>query len=380
MPWEFVPAIAPCVHMAAGDYCNQCEKGFFGVNCEPCPGMGPRSNVNRANICSQLGVCDDGRLGSGVCTCSPGFSGKACDVGTCPQGSYLGLKESTVPSTYWLSTKSLRAKRRRGDATPTPSEVYRCVVSPAGDKTPKPGTRERKGTLGYVFACQPGSYCAAGSVNATVCVAGTFSPNPTIPCAACPAGKYQPGDGKAACIDCVPGTFCPRQSTNFQECKPGEYSPKPDVPCAECKAGFFQSSKASAQCDQCAVGTYCEVGATVEKECQAGEYSADPKKDCAACAAGTYQSKRKQKECVKCAVGTYCGVGATKELECKPGTYSADPKKECVDCELGRHQPKQAQKECLTCSAGQNFQNATGEHNRVHNRPIINSTACFGLV
>ncbi|XP_028633881.1 stabilin-2 [Grammomys surdaster] len=56
-----------------------CCAGFFGPQCQPCPGKGQ-------NVCSGNGFCLDGMNGTGTCECGQGFSGTACE--TCTEGKY----------------------------------------------------------------------------------------------------------------------------------------------------------------------------------------------------------------------------------------------------------------------------------------------------
>uniref|UniRef100_A0AAV2IUI2 Stabilin 2 n=1 Tax=Knipowitschia caucasica TaxID=637954 RepID=A0AAV2IUI2_KNICA len=57
----------------------QCCPGFFGQNCEPCPGPKDRP-------CFGFGRCSDGTNGTGLCACEKGFNGTACE--TCESGKY----------------------------------------------------------------------------------------------------------------------------------------------------------------------------------------------------------------------------------------------------------------------------------------------------
>ncbi|KAH1167445.1 hypothetical protein KIL84_002928 [Mauremys mutica] len=60
-------------------YCNQtilkpgCCKGFFGLDCMPCPG-------GFSNPCYGRGNCSDGLQGNGNCLCFEGFKGIACHI------------------------------------------------------------------------------------------------------------------------------------------------------------------------------------------------------------------------------------------------------------------------------------------------------------
>uniref|UniRef100_A0A8C8DBY5 Stabilin 1 n=1 Tax=Oryzias sinensis TaxID=183150 RepID=A0A8C8DBY5_9TELE len=57
----------------------QCCKNHYGRDCQVCPG-------GLEAPCSNHGLCNDGRTGSGSCMCYRGFKGKACD--SCVAGYY----------------------------------------------------------------------------------------------------------------------------------------------------------------------------------------------------------------------------------------------------------------------------------------------------
>lgn len=58
---------------------RKCCAGYYGINCEKCPGPEGQS-------CFGNGVCVDGINGTGVCQCNQGFNGTACE--TCQAGKY----------------------------------------------------------------------------------------------------------------------------------------------------------------------------------------------------------------------------------------------------------------------------------------------------
>ncbi|XP_058597564.1 stabilin-2 isoform X1 [Neofelis nebulosa] len=58
---------------------RECCAGFFGPQCQPCPGKAE-------NVCFGNGICLDGLNGTGVCECGEGFGGTACE--TCTEGKY----------------------------------------------------------------------------------------------------------------------------------------------------------------------------------------------------------------------------------------------------------------------------------------------------
>ncbi|KAL8222046.1 UNVERIFIED_CONTAM: Stabilin-2, partial [Gekko kuhli] len=57
----------------------QCCKGYFGYDCQACPG-GPEAP------CNSRGSCDEGYSGTGECTCYGGFNGTSCEL--CLPGRY----------------------------------------------------------------------------------------------------------------------------------------------------------------------------------------------------------------------------------------------------------------------------------------------------
>uniref|UniRef100_A0A8C0ZCR6 Stabilin 2 n=1 Tax=Cyanistes caeruleus TaxID=156563 RepID=A0A8C0ZCR6_CYACU len=60
-------------------YTRECCAGFFGQQCQPCPGKAGKA-------CFGNGVCLDGINGTGSCQCEEGFAGTACE--SCSEGKY----------------------------------------------------------------------------------------------------------------------------------------------------------------------------------------------------------------------------------------------------------------------------------------------------
>uniref|UniRef100_A0A803Y795 Stabilin 2 n=1 Tax=Meleagris gallopavo TaxID=9103 RepID=A0A803Y795_MELGA len=58
---------------------RECCAGFFGQQCQPCPGKA-------GSACFGNGICLDGINGSGICQCGAGFVGTACE--SCAEGKY----------------------------------------------------------------------------------------------------------------------------------------------------------------------------------------------------------------------------------------------------------------------------------------------------
>uniref|UniRef100_A0A803TMD2 Stabilin 2 n=1 Tax=Anolis carolinensis TaxID=28377 RepID=A0A803TMD2_ANOCA len=67
---------------------RECCAGFFGSQCEPCPGLS-------GNTCLGNGICLDGINGTGSCECEAGFEGVACEQ--CIKGKYgIGCDQECV--------------------------------------------------------------------------------------------------------------------------------------------------------------------------------------------------------------------------------------------------------------------------------------------
>jgi hypothetical protein len=94
---------------------------------------------------------------------------------------------------------------------------------------------------GAPVLCPAGSFCPLSSVNATPCVAGTFSPSTgASACSPCPAGSFTPSAGSRACEACPAGYVCPSL---------GAADPR------------------IAPAGTCGVGFYCPAGSSVPISC-----------------------------------------------------------------------------------------------------------------
>jgi MYXO-CTERM domain-containing protein len=77
--------------IASTDYVIDCPTGYFGSTCAfECPG-------GAASPCGDHGSCDDGKAGTGLCTCSEGYSGSACATPVCSPECAHGT--CTAPNT-----------------------------------------------------------------------------------------------------------------------------------------------------------------------------------------------------------------------------------------------------------------------------------------
>eukprot|EP00743_Colponemidia_sp_Colp-15_P009274 GILK01010133.1.p1 GENE.GILK01010133.1~~GILK01010133.1.p1 ORF type:complete len:715 (-),score=47.94 GILK01010133.1:101-2245(-) len=63
-----------CRNAFVGAYCEDCKAGYFGSTCESCPSSTFGEDENHIeSVCGKHGLCNDGRLGNGMCICDEGF-------------------------------------------------------------------------------------------------------------------------------------------------------------------------------------------------------------------------------------------------------------------------------------------------------------------
>jgi hypothetical protein len=78
-------------------------------------------------------------------------------------------------------------------------------------------------------------------------------------CKACPVGQHSNQTGVTHCQACtVTGYVCPEQSINPTVCVAGTYSDQPSVSstCKVCMFGQYQDEKAQDKCKECSVGKF----------------------------------------------------------------------------------------------------------------------------
>ena len=128
--------------------------------------------------------------------------------------------------------------------------------------------------------CEPGTFCAAGSVNATACARGRFNDmTRQRTCRQCSAGEYQDHEGHTSCKPCEMGSYCLKGASNPLGCESGSRikNAETDVESSStwrdcvCKEGFFDrnSSEAAVDCTGCPSGTDCSLskGVTLTSLC-----------------------------------------------------------------------------------------------------------------
>ena len=178
-----------------GDVCERCQPGYWGPRCrEPCPG-------GACAPCGGNGVCDEGVLGTGVCTCAgnwagvncdtclPGFFGKSCSD-QCPGG---------VTAETWCSGN--------GDCSQGPTGSGDCVCHKVAGKGWWAGALCDRCLNGYFgatcstkcpgdnFPCAGNGVCSQGVTGTGLCTCnqGYAGHNCSIGCTVGPTGDFCSG-------------------------------------------------------------------------------------------------------------------------------------------------------------------------------------------
>jgi hypothetical protein len=183
---------------------------------------------------------------------------------------------------------------------------HSAEACPAGTKQTAPPS----GTSPAVcLACEAGTYCPGGAVDATACSSGTWDDDSdaATQCVAqttCAAGSHvsTPGDATTdrACTVCSPGTFSTTANANlcaaWASCQAGRHvtadgSTTQDRACGTCPEGTFTATENAPSC-------------SAWKDCAAGSYvsnvpSSEADRECAACASGTTTILPNQAQCLE---------------------------------------------------------------------------------
>ena len=184
-----------------------------------------------------------------------------------------------------------------GSAAPTP-----CPAGRHGD----PALRNMA-SASECPVCQPGTWCAVGSLNATNCAPGRYSANVGKErCDWCPAGRYQKEEGATSCETCATGHYCTLGASTSLPCPGGTHM------------NFMLEMRTSvSDCIVCANGTFCPVGSVNETLCAAGTHNGNEGQvRCSKCEAGKYQDTEGATGCKLCESGCYCEEGAAAALPC----------------------------------------------------------------
>lgn len=109
-----------------------CDPGFFGVGSRclgECPGLGTASGV-----CSSHGTCSQGLAGSGMCTCSPLWTGTVCDFSvSLVQPQVLCVAELDQPANNHQWRVYFSYTNGNGQAGTVPAGAQNALTSAQGN-------------------------------------------------------------------------------------------------------------------------------------------------------------------------------------------------------------------------------------------------------
>ncbi|XP_071497013.1 uncharacterized protein [Diadema antillarum] len=316
-------------NLASVGECTPCDAGWY---CDEAGLMAPKAQCQAGYFCT---------LGSSEPAPEDGSTGNICPIGMfCVEGSVTG---ENCPAGRYGNQTGLR------EATECPlcDPGYYCPI--VGQSSP-------------YEECSAGFYCELGSTrpnptNTTGyrCPIGHYCPQGTPVPIQCPAGTYNPEDGKdmlSDCVGCDPGSYCqyegqsnttgvciegyycsgnasvpnPEDGQTGNICPIGHYCPEGSSYPLPCNNATYMNDTGASECLTCPEGFMCVRG-TEPDRCPSGYYC--PRGtgyDIQPCPAGTYgdgMGLTEVGDCTQCPGGFYCespGQGSTTN-ECDPGFF-----------------------------------------------------------
>ena len=238
--------------------------------------------------------------------------------------------------------------------------------------------------------CSAGSYCPAGSISETPCLAGSFCATPSTQ-VQCPINTYCPA-GTVTPIACALNFISPVGSTLLSQCEAAVITVNFAVDGASVDINQTQFKRAlpeNVALDSyedvlvltqgaCPQGYYCPVDTTTAIPCPASTYNNDSNAvsvtDCKtclvgqycpsasilpiSCAAGSYriiEGAAQQSDCTVCPTGNYCPIKSVSPTNCSSGTYgpnsASTSNAACLSCPAGEFCPI-ATTSPIACAAG----------------------------
>eukprot|EP00760_Papus_ankaliazontas_P018596 PhM_4_TR17551/c1_g1_i1/m.72348 len=191
---DVVTGICICGDTWRGETCDQCRAGRYGKDCRPCPGFAAGAG------CSGHGVCSEGRLGTGKCTCEFGYARYDCGV-VCQGGAETPCSGHGVCHPSNNGTCTCYESAARGYWTGT--QCNRCVSPYSGSECLSPcpvanaltcaGNGECVNGVCFCDADHCGDTCLDTGVLCSSCQGGYFGPGCTQQC---PGGGTCSGHGR----------------------------------------------------------------------------------------------------------------------------------------------------------------------------------------
>lgn len=289
-----------CFKHVVGGQCMKCANGFFGPNCDMCPGGGGVSQ------CSLHGECSDGLSGSGTCSCDldtkrnglGAWGGESCS--SCLSSDFYGGSCQTCPQFTFTACDGF---------LPAFGSTGNCMTS-CGTKSCNDD--------GVCVTCDPGKFMNSNR-RCEDCQPGKVSIDGTE-CITCLAGKHQSEAGKTICIDCPNGrsTSGLRGASSCDICQQGEYSVSGDATCTTCARGRYNPLVEQRHCTNCTAGKFSnetgQVYITTCTDCPLGKFSAfEGTPECEWCDIHKYQNLTGQTSCDTCRAGQMHYVHYIKE-------------------------------------------------------------------
>ena len=298
----------PAVGSTNVSACLKCPVGSF------CNGTGLESP---SGVCLPGSFCAPGSVAPTGMLCEPGFY---CELGAM-------LQTPCTPGSYCSGF---------GNSEPTGAcqAGYFCVLG-ASTATPTDGV------TGDV--CPVGSFCEAGSENATACAPGTYglaeqARNESEGCVVCVAGSYCGGYGLSSPSGvCEAGYYCPPgQSTATPElflCPAGHLCLQGSTQPSRCASGTYQNQTGEDSCLVCPAGYFCDNSDVPlihlnGSLCREGYYCPEGTQYATqfACPKGTYSNLTgisSISQCNPCTPGSFCEKPAlvSPSGPCQPGYY-----------------------------------------------------------
>ncbi|KAH8052004.1 hypothetical protein JL722_10451 [Aureococcus anophagefferens] len=378
--------------------CGECQAGFYGSTCEPCP-QGGDEDRNAPRLTDTCGVagsgrsrgsCDDGRGGTGTCACfGDVFSGSGCTEGTCPAGTvetatfdgYYNIANCTSCDAGTFSAEGDPQSDGASEQTACDAGKYsgsgadECVDCEAG--TYQDATGQSSCAL-----ADAGSFVQAdGASEQTACDAGKYSGSGASECDDCAAGTYQDATGQSSCALATAASSSSgrrvgadrvrcgqvqrlrrgrRTASEQTACDAGKYSGSGADECVDCEAGTYQDATGQSSCALADGGSFVKRTASEQTACERGQVQRLGASECDDCAAGTYQDATGQSSCALADGGSFVQAdGASEQTACDAGKYSGSGADECIDCEAGTYQDATGQSSCKLADGG-SFVDAMG--------------------
>lgn len=191
-----------------------------------------------------------------------------------------------------------------------------CAYYSAACRVIDAGYYSETGTNDY-YKCPEGYYCREGTGHkySDPCPAGTYNPDEgkqsLSDCKSCPAGTYNNKTGQTSCTNCtVAGTYCPSGSTSQTACPAGNYCPdvKTKYPCPN--------------------NSYCTRGSTAPTSCPSpwinSNASATADTDCFRTIPAGKQYRKSDNTNITCTAGGYC-PGVTMSYGTDTDTWGHEP-------------------------------------------------------